>query len=331
MARRMAADRTFDRGLTAAVAVIGRQCVVHGRESDPGCGGRDDRLVPLVRRRDALGARPARARTCPTPRSSSPTSTAARTSTGSSTRAPATSFGLRSNQATPLRRLLLLAHGRGPRPAPLRRRERRRRSTRGSTMQQRVGARVLPRRAARALRRHARRLASPRSRARRNALHRRRRAAVQRCSPACSRPSSSARVQRARPAADVNDMLRDQARGHGRDRPRGEGARRRATTPARPICRAACEVTDAPVAFLLEPSGPRVRLDRDGRRRHRAGDDPAARRTSESGSRAFTAKSVLRRRRPQPPGARGAAGRGDRRALGACSSRSCATARSPAC
>ena len=35
---------------------------------------------------------------------------------------------------------------------------------------------------------------------------------------------------------------------------------------------------------------PRVRLDRDGRRRHRAGDDPAARRSREYGGRAFTSR-----------------------------------------
>ena len=136
--------------------------------------------------------------------------------------------------------------------------------------------------------------------------------------------------QRARPAAASTTCCAT--------RPAGMGAIGRVAKAlaggddARPaVCEAACEVTGAPVAFLLEPSRPRLRLDRDGRRRHRAGDDPAARRRRVRRPRVHRQGDLLRRRRAQPPGAGRAAGRGDRRALGACSSRCCATARSPAC
>ena len=108
-----------------------------------------------------------------------------------------------------------------------------------------------------------------------------------------------------------NDMLRDQARGMGavgrvakalaagedartrrlRGRLRGRGRARR--VPAR-------------------AERPRVHLDRDGRRRHRPGDDPAARGPDRPGPRVHRQGDLLRRRRAHAPGARRAAGGGDR-------------------
>ena len=195
--------------------------------------------------------------------------------------------------------------------APVQRRRRPRRLRRGSRCSARRRA-LLPRRAARALRRRRGSARSPRCRARARALQPRRRAAVRRCSRACSPPSSSARATSATCAASTTS-LRDQARGMGAvgrvaARARGGEDARQA------VCGAACEVAGAPVAFLLEPTG------REFVSTAMAGVEIAPvtiqPRGDGAGGGAFTAKeTLLRRRRAQPPGARRAARRGDRRAL----------------
>ena len=287
--------------------------VVRGRERDPGGGGRDLGDLPLVRRRDALGARPARAPHAGRRRCSSRTSTAASSSTASSTRAAAPSIGLRSNLALPLGDAFCshMAEDRAPRLCDDV--GRRRRSTARCAMQQRVERALLPRRAARALRRHARRLAG-RGLAAPQRLHRRRRAAVHRCSPACSPPSSSASPTHATCAASTTCCAtRPRAWARSAAWPRRSPA---ATTPAQAICEAACEVMDAPVAFLLEPSGRDFASTAMSGVERAAGDDPAARRRRRRRQGVHRQGDLLRRRRAQPPGARRAAGRGDRRPLG---------------
>ena len=112
----------------------------------------------------------------------------------------------------------------------------------------------------------------------------------------------------------LNDSLRDQARGMGavgrvaRVLAGGEDARKA-------VCRAACELTGAPIAFLLEPSG------REFCSTAMAGVELAPvtiqPRAETQRPRVHGARELLRGRRPQPPGARRAAGRRDRRALGA--------------
>ena len=128
-----------------------------------------------------------------------------------------------------------------------------------------------------------------------------------------------------------NDMLRDQARGMGAI---GRVARALAgTEDARTtVCEAACEVAGAPVAFLLEPAG------RDFVSTAMAGVDiapvtiqprgDAARRATAARSRPRTPTSS-----PTPARTRRSPRRWWRRPAPArpCSSRSCATARSPAC
>ena len=223
-------------------------------ERDPGCRGRDDRRRTARSPTRRAPCSTCSSATCPTPRCSSRTSTAASSSTGSSTRAAA-----RRSGCAPTRRRRWatsfcshMAEDRGA--APVRRRRRRTPSTRASAMQQRARRRLLPRRAARALRRHARRLA-------RRALARRRRASRAAdeqlfvdARPRARRPSSSARANDARPAAVQRHAARPGPRAWARS-----AAWRKALAggdDARPpSASAACEVTGAPVAFLLEPSG----------------------------------------------------------------------------
>ena len=229
----------------------------------------------------------------------------------------------------PARRRVLLAHGRGPRAAPVRRRRPPRGLLARCAMQQRVGARVLPGRAAGALRRHAGRLA--------------RRAVAARATPSRAADeqlfvmlarvlaSELERESNARDLRRFNDMLRDQAKGMGaigrvaKALAAGDDARQS-------ICEAACEVMDAPGRVPAGAQGPRLRR----RPRWRAstvaaGDDPAARRRSGLRQGVHGQGGVLRRRRAQPPRAGGAAGRGDLAPAPRSSSRSCATARSAAC
>ena len=97
------------------------------------------------------------------------------------------------------------------------------------------------------------------------------------------------RESNARDLRRFNDMLRDQAKGMGaigrvaKALAAGDDARQS-------ICDAACEVMDAPVAFLLEPSGTRLRLDCDGGRQVQ----PVTIQPRGDGSagRAFTAKEA---------------------------------------
>ena len=127
-------------------------------------------------------------------------------------------------------------------------------------------------------------------------------------------PSSSARA-RARPPR-MTETLREHARGLaalGRVTKALSGSR-----DARPaVCRAACEVTCSPVAFLLEPSG------REFVSTAMVGVDIAPV-TIQPRAESGTAAARSRRARRyfvadarSHPGARGAAGRGHRRALGA--------------
>ena len=299
---------------------------VRGCERDSGGGGRDHGDLSIVRRRDALRARPARAPYAGFARSSWRTSTAASSSTASSTCAAAPTTGCaptrRCRSATRSARTWPRAAGRGCAATSAAHDVYRR-----LAMQQRVDARVLRGRAAGALRRDARRFA-------RRAL-----AAPQRllapptnscssCSPAFSRPSSNGSPTHETCAGSTTCFEirpREWVRSAGwpRRSPAGDDARQS-------ICEAACEVMDAPVAFLLEPSG------RDFASTAMAGvqvqpvtiqprgDGPAAarrsppRRRTSSPTRATTRRwrrRWSRRPRPAPP----------------CSSRSCATARSAAC
>ena len=112
-----------------------------------------------------------------------------------------------------------------------------------------------------------------------------------------------------------NDMLRDQARGMGavgrvaKALAAGEDAR---TRRLRGRLRGRGRAGRVPA----RAERPRVHLDRDGRRRHRPGDDPAARRPDRPGPRVHRQGDLLRRRRAHAPGARRAAGGGHRRPLG---------------
>ena len=162
------------------------------------------------------------------------------------------SFGLRANQATPLRDSFCgrMAEDLGPRRCD---------DLRADAVYARLDAAAAARRraptsASRSSSPTARgSAASPRSRARRRASPTPT-SSCSACSPACSPPSSSARARR----RDLQRIQRHAARARPRARrarPRDEGALRRATTPAPPSAEAACEVTAAPVAFLLEPSG----------------------------------------------------------------------------
>ena len=126
----------------------------------------------------------------------------------------------------------------------------------------------------------------------------------------------------------LNDSLRDHARGMGAVGrvvsvlAGGDDARRA-------VCRAACEMAGAPVAFLLEPSGREfVSTAMSGIEMAPVTIQPRP----DTTGRAFTAReSYFVDRRALAPGARPAAGRRDLAPARRCSSRCCATARSPAC
>ena len=212
----------------------------------------------------------------------------------------------------PARRRVLLAHGGGPRAAHVQRG----RPPPDLLDAADAGARRrprLPRRAARALRRHARRLAR-RAAPLGGAVHRGRRAAL-RDAGARALLRAGAREQRARPAALQRHAARPGTR-DGRRRPRRAGAgdrRRRAHRGLRGGLRDRRRARRLPA----RAGRPRLRLDRHGRRRDRAGDDPAARRDAvRPRPRVHLQGDLLRRRRALAPGARGAAGGGDRRPLG---------------
>ena len=151
-----------------------------------------------------------------------------------------------------------------------------------------------------------------------------------RCSPACSPPSSSARARRATCSGSQRDPARPGPRAR-RARPRRR-ARWPAARDARPaVCRAACEVAAAPVAFLLEPSG------REFVSTAMVGVDIAPvtiqpRPEAEYGGRAFTSRARPTSS-PTPAPTRRSPRRSSRRPARArrCSSPCCATARSPAC
>ena len=161
-------------------------------------------------------------------------------------------YGLRSNQALPLGRRVLLAHGR--------------RAARRGWCGDIGGARGLQAAGDAAARRRAVlhracRSSSPTGRAsgRWPALSRRRNAftaADEQLFIMLARVLACEleRESNARDLRRFNDMLRDQAKGMGaigrvaKALAAGDDARQS-------ICEAACEVMDAPVAFLLEPSG----------------------------------------------------------------------------
>ena len=112
----------------------------------------------------------------------------------------------------------------------------------------------------------------------------------------------------------LNDSLRDHARGMGAIGRVVARARRRRGRPPGGLPR---RLRDGRRAGRLPARavGARVRLDRDERRRHGAGDDPAA--AGHDRPRVHRARELLRRRRARAPGAGAAAGRRDRRPLGA--------------
>ena len=185
--------------------------------------------------------------------------------------------------------------------------------------------RRLPRRAAGALRRRPRRRPLRPLPARRP-LPRRRRAAVHDARPRAGL-RAGARVQRARPQAPERQPARPRPR-HGRRRPGRPRAGRRRGRPPRRLPRG---LRDGRLAGLLPARavGPRVRLDRDERRRHGAGHDPAA--PGHHGPRVHRARELLRPRRALAPRAGPAARGRHRRRARRCSSPCCATASSPAC
>ena len=208
-------------------------------------------------------------------------------------------------------RRVLLAHGRGPRRRACATTSASSRSTGRSPMQQRMdaasylgvplelsdGTRVgsLGALVARVLR-----------------LRARRRAAVRDARPR-ARLRARAREQRARPAPLQRHAARPGAR-DGRRRPRREGARRRRGRPHRRL-RGRLRGRGRAGRVPARAERPRLHLDRDGRRRHRPGDDPAARRPDRPGPRVHRQGDLLRRRRAHAPGARRAARRGHRRPL----------------
>ena len=126
----------------------------------------------------------------------------------------------------------------------------------------------------------------------------------------------------------LNDSLRDHARGMGaigrvvRVLAGGDDARRA-------VCRAACEMADAPVAFLLEPSGREfVSTAMSGIEMAPVTIQPRP----DTTGRAFTAReSYFVADARTHPALAAAAGRRDQRRARRCSSRCCATARSAAC
>ena len=157
-------------------------------------------------------------------------------------------------------------------------------------------------------------------------LPRRRRAALH-DARARARLRARARVQRARPAPPQRLAARPRAR-DGRDRPRRARARRRRRRPPRRLPR---RLRDGgrPGRLPARALRARLRLHRDERRRHGAGDDPAAARHDRPS--VHRARELLRaptrartRRSPSRSSTR------PRRAR-RCSSRCCATARSAAC
>ena len=194
VARRMAGHRTFVWGLAPLLVPIRAEWAIYGRRSNPGCLGRDDRVVPLVRRRDPLGARPARA--APARRHAVPLAPRPRPQRPPDRR-HAGRRGVRAagQPGDAAARLLLRAHGRGHRPAPRRRPRRATRSTRPSTSSS--SSAPSPTSASRSSCPTAPASAAwPRCRARPPASPTPT-SSCSPCSPACCRPSSSARARRA--------------------------------------------------------------------------------------------------------------------------------------
>ena len=288
---------------TAAVLSM---IVGDGRQRDPGGGGRDDGNVSIVRRRDPLGARPARAPQAglrglhgpPRPRAVHPPD-----------RRRARRRRLQSSlqPGAAARRRVLLAHGRGPRAASVRRRRRATRSTRGSRCSS--GSARAPTWACR--------WSSPTGRG--SARSPRCRGAAtpsppptsscSSCSRAFSRPSSNESPTHETCAGSTTCF---EIRPREWERSAGWPRRsRRAMTPASRSARRPARSWTRPVAFLLEPKG------RDFSSTAMAGvtvqpvtiqprgDGPGGRQGVHRQG------GVLRRRRAQPPGAGRAAGRGD--------------------
>ena len=286
-------------------AAVLSMIVVDGCERDPGGRCRHHGDVSVVRRRDPLRARPARAlqaglRGLHGPPRSRPVHPPHRRRPRRRRLRPSLQPGAAA------RRRVLLAHGRGPRAAAVwgRRAPRGLQAARDAAA---VAATLLRRRAAGALRRHPRRLAR-RALAPPQRLHRRRRTAV-RHARARSRVRARTGVQRTR-SAQVQRHASRSGQGNGRDRPRGQGARggrRRPPVDLRGGLRRHGRAGRVPAGA----QGPRLRLDGDGGRPGAAGDDPAARRRSRRRQGLHRQGGVLRRRRAQPPGAGRAAGRGD--------------------
>ena len=154
----------------------------------------------------------------------------------------------------------------------------------------------------------------------------RRRAALHDARPR-ARLRARARVQRARPAPPQRLPARPRAR-DGRGRPRRPRARRRRRRPPRRLPR---RLRDGgrPGRLPARALRPRLRLHRDERRGDGAGDDPAAGRTRRAGRspRARATSSPTRARTRRSPSRSSTPPRPARPS----SSRSCATARSPAC
>ena len=228
-------------------------------------------------------------------------------------------LGLRSNLATPLGESLRPRDGRGARAAlcndvsatRLRRARMQRRAGAGSYLgvPLELSDGAARRRAGRPLH-HAAARSSPTT------------SSCSRCSRACSPTSSSASPTSAT-CERLNDSLRDHARGMGaigrvvRVLAGGEDARRA-------VCRAACEMAGAPVAFLLEPSGREfVSTAMSGVEMAPVTIQPRP----ETSGRAFTAReSYFVADARQHPALAAAARRGDRPRARRCSSRCCATA-----
>ena len=299
--------------------------VPDGRGRDQGGGCRFGGLVPIVRRRDAVRAGPARAadaRRRALPLAPRP---CARASTGSSTRAAGPSSGC---APTSPRRWPTPTTWRWPRSA---RRDSATtsaptRCTRALGAQRRDRRRFLPRRAARALRRRPRRRAG-RARARRGRLQGRRRAALH-DARARARLRARARVQRARPAAGSTTRCATTRAGWARSAA-SSACSPGATTAAAPSAAPPARWPGAPVAFLLEPSG------REFVSTAMSGVDMAPvtiqPRPDTTGPRVHRARELLRARRAaRTPRWRSRWSTRPRRAP-RCSSRCCATARSPAC
>ena len=221
-----------------------------GCQCDPGGRGRDDGDLSVLRRRDPFRARPARApqaRLCglhgpPRPRAVHPSH---RRCPRRRRLQPALQPGAAA------RRRVLLAHGRGPRRRACAATSGGTTSTAGSRCSSGRGRAPtwVCRWSSRTGRASVR---SPPSRKQRNAFT----AADEQLFIMLARVLASEleRESNARDLRRFNDMLRDQAKGMGaigrvaKALAAGDDARQS-------ICEAACEVMDAPVAFLLEPKG----------------------------------------------------------------------------